>query len=110
MLRRNTPTPRETELFAVELLNGGSGIAFRSCLQTYVGLNPKKKNKVRSASLSAHPHARIAFALLTAFCRATTQKSARLGASATTAGVYETFYVSIKVPEHHLLRLSARFR
>jgi hypothetical protein len=83
----------------VELLNGGSGVAFRSCLQTYVGLNPKKKNKVRSASLSAHPNARIAFAafaLLTAFRRAT-QKSARLGASATTAGVYETFYVSIKV-------------
>jgi hypothetical protein len=55
MLRRNTPTPRETELFAVELLNGGSGIAFRSCLQTYVGLNPKKKNKVRSASLTHSP-------------------------------------------------------
>jgi len=52
---RNTPTPRETELFAVELLNGGSGIAFRSCLQTYVGLNPKKKNKVRSASLTHTP-------------------------------------------------------
>jgi hypothetical protein len=109
---RNTPTPRETELFAVELLNGGSGIAFRSCLQTYVGLNPKKKNKVRSAS-PTHPLTHTPASLRFRSSdrrRATTQKSARLGASATTAGVYETFYVSIKVPERHLLRLSARFR